>query len=215
LVDTQNVIGAALTASFAASLAPEALTLIAPDPWPEILRVAGAYNCESLLVGFSAVASESTRTDIERLLGEVDANVIVLRTPPNWNWLEVERILVPVRGRGDQSRIRARLLGSLGRSRTLQVSYLGILPEGTSEDMQQKARRGLSQLAQDEAPGQHQIEVVASDDTAAEIIEHANGNDLVVLGARRLGRRRKLLGEIPLSVIQETKCGVMLISQRG
>jgi nucleotide-binding universal stress UspA family protein len=215
LIATQEVLGAALTASFAAALAPEAITIIAHDPWREIARLARTYQCESLLLGLSAVTTDSGRTELERLLPRVDANVIVLKSPPGWDPRSVQRALVPVRGRGDQSLLRARLLGSLGRGRDLEVTYLGILPEGTSETALERARQDLLLLAQDEAPAAHDVQVMASADVAGEIAARASDHDLVVMGTRRLGRRQKLFGETSLRVAQECAGGVLLISRRG
>jgi nucleotide-binding universal stress UspA family protein len=215
LVDTQNIIGAALTASFAASLSPEALTIVASDPWREIARVAGAYHCESLLVGFSAVSEAHADAGLERLLNRVDANIIVLRSPPGWALGQVGKVLVPVRGRGDQSLLRARLLGSIGRGRPLEVTYLGILPDGASAATVARMRQGLAALAEDEAPGPRDIRVVVSGDVTGEILRQAADHDLIVLGTRRLGRRRKIFGETPRRVALESSCGVILISRRG
>jgi amino acid transporter/nucleotide-binding universal stress UspA family protein len=215
LVATQEVLGAALTASFAAALAPEAITIIANDPWHEIDRLARAYQCESLLLGLSVVTTDASHTELERLLPRVDANVIVLKAPPGWDPRSVQRALVPVRGRGDQSLLRARLLGSLGRGRDLEVTYLGILSAGSSETELERARQDLLLLAQDEGPGTHDVQVVASADVAGEITSRVGERDLVVMGTRRLGRRQKLFGETPLRVAQECAGGVLLISRRG
>ena len=215
LVAAQEVLGASLAASFAASLAPEALTIVSAEPWQEITRLAHAYRCESMLLGLSAVTGDALGTGVERLLNTVDANVIVLRAPPGWDPRAVKRVLVPVRGRGDQSLLRARLLGSLGRDRSLEVTYLGILSEDTARDAIDKVRRDISLLARDETPGRREVEVVGSADVAGEILERTSAHDLIVLGTRRLGRRQKIFGATALRVARESGCGVLLISRRG
>ena len=67
LRDTQTVLREAVTASFAAGMAPEALMTIAPQPWPEIVRVSRVPRCESLLLGLSDVNS----VHLEELISSV------------------------------------------------------------------------------------------------------------------------------------------------
>jgi nucleotide-binding universal stress UspA family protein len=45
--------------------------------------------------------------------------------------------------------------------------------------------------------------------------EYAADNDLVILGLQRLGRRRKLLGEIAVNMARDTSCALIMISRRG
>ncbi len=93
LLDTRAVLQEAVTASFAAGLSPEALTTIAPQPWPEIIRVSRVHLCESLLLGLSDVNS----AHLEELISSVACDVVVLHAPPDWQLEAVHRVLVPIR----------------------------------------------------------------------------------------------------------------------
>jgi hypothetical protein len=61
LANAQDVLKEALTASFQAGLAPEALTTIAADPWAEIARIAETHRCESILLGLGPMDAEIQR----------------------------------------------------------------------------------------------------------------------------------------------------------
>ena len=65
------MIKSALTASFVSGLAPEALTTIAPQPWPEIIRVSRSHGCESLMLGLSDLDQPKALTQLENLMGRV------------------------------------------------------------------------------------------------------------------------------------------------
>jgi len=215
LAAAQEVLGAALTTSFANSLAPEALTVVAHEPWREIARVARTYRCESLLVGLSTLDDPSAEAKIEGLMSTVDVDVVVLRATPEWRLSEVRRVLVPMRGRSDQSLTRARLLGSLQRGRDLEVIFLGVLPEKASDLDAYRLTRELSQLAGDEVPFSSETRIVRNDSVAREVAAQAGDCDLVILGLRRLGRRKKVLGETARLVAEHTDCGLIMISRRG
>lgn len=214
LVDAQAVLGEALMASFAGELAPETLITIAAHPWTEIARVSNLYRCESLLLGLGRIDEEILDTPIENLMSDIDCDVVVLRAPPGWQLSTVRRVLVPVGGRRDQSRLRARLLGSLHRTGEREVTYLGVFPEDAGDETCARARRDLRELAHDEAGGAR-VEVVRAADVVAELASHAAESDLVVLGLRRLRRRQKAFGETILRLAAATECPLILISSRG
>lgn len=215
LLDAQAVLREALASSFAAGLSPEALTIIAPRPWSEISRVSRTYRCESLLLGLGNLSDSGIESHIEELTSAVDCNVVILRGPAAWRISEVRRILVPVGGRGYQNEFRARLLASLCRGGSREVTFLQVLPSMADEARCQRVQRALVRLAQDEIPGHYQTSVVRSDDIAEGIIRQTADADLMVLGFQRFHRRRKVLGDIILRVLRGTTCGVIIISRRG
>ncbi len=215
LIYAQQVLGEALTASFAAELRPEALTTVAPRPWQEIVRVARAYACESMLLGLGSLEDQRLGEHLERLMSEVDCDVVLSRIPPGWRLSDARRILVPVGGRREHSHLRARLLGSLCRRYPgLEVVYLGIVPAG-DETAGRKLEREIRELADDERAGRSRVEILHRDDVADAVVERAARAELVVLGMRRLGRRRKTFGDIPVRVARETGSAVLMISRSG
>ncbi len=127
LVDVEAILDQSLFLSLSAGVTPEWLTTVAPDPWPEISRVAGIHRCESILVGLGQLSRQTMSTRVEELINAVQSNVVILRAPEGWNPGAVRSILVPVGGRRDQSVLRARLLASLCRTQQRQVTYLRVL----------------------------------------------------------------------------------------
>jgi APA family basic amino acid/polyamine antiporter len=205
LAAMQAVLGEAVSASFATGLTPEALTTIAAEPWPEIVRVSRIHRCESLLLGLSRINS----SHIETLISEADCDVVVLHAPPGWKLEKVRRVLVPTAGEGGHDKFRARLLGNLCRTGAREVAFLRILPASVAEPRRLEAERRLQRYAQVEVPNNTRALVVRSDD-----VEQAQNCDLVVLGLQRVNRHRKQFGELALAVAQEVNCATVMISRR-
>ncbi len=215
LVAAQMVVREALTASFARELAPEALTTIAAQPWPEIARVARTHRCESLLLGLTDLTAPTLGRHLEELMGAVGCDVVVLRAPKGWRLRDVRRVLVPIAGRGGHDELRARLLGSLHRMAVRDVALMRVVPLSTSARECKRARHELRQIARDEVPGRSQVVLVEGGNPAQEIARYAADSDLVVLGLQRLGRRHKVFGDVALRVARETSCAILMISKRG
>ena len=62
---------------------------------------------------------------------------------------------------------------------------------------------------------QVQVEVVTTEDVPAAIVERAAECDLLLLGLRRLGRRKKDFGPFALRLAEEAETATLLISRRG
>lgn len=215
LTDTQTVLREALTASFSAGLSPEALTTVAPRPWPEIIRVSRAYRCQSLLLGLSNIEEEFSLGNLEELMSSVDSDVVILRAPRGWRLSGAIRILVPIGGRGDHDEVRARLLGSLYRTGPREITFIRVLPEHASTAEFERALKNLKKIANDEVPGTPIVKIVLGNDVSKEITNHAVESDLVILGLQRLARRRKKFGELTLKIARETSCPLIMISRSG
>lgn len=215
LRNAQDVLGHSLAASFSRGLSAEALVTIANEPSIDIARVAAIHHCESLLLGFGKLGEDAIGTTVEDLMGRVDCDVVCLRAPQQWQLSSVNRVLVPLGGKGRHDELRARLLGALRRTAAREIKYLRVLPEDASTDRLTAARRGLNRIAQDEARGGCDIVVEQHGDAAAPIVKEAAASDLVILGLRRASRRQKSLGDLVLRILRETSCAVILISRRG
>jgi nucleotide-binding universal stress UspA family protein len=215
LQDAKEVLGESLYASFGGALAPETLVTVAPDPWPEIVRVARGHHCESMLLGLSRIEDATLESHLEWLVSTVASDVVVLRAPTRFELARARRVLVPIGGRRDHSYLRARLLGSLSRSGERTVTFLRVLPAGTPRPRLLRTQREMESLARDEVPGAHDVLVVEAEDTAAELVRRAGEHDLVVLGIQRQSRSRKVLGSMAVRLARESSCPLLLISRGG
>lgn len=215
LESSQAVVRGALTASFARGLAPEALTTVAADPWSEIARVVRVHRCESLLMGLSSLTEPGLESRLEALMAQVACDVAILRAPSGWLLREVRRVLVPLGGRGEHDELRARLLASIHRLGVRETTLLRVVPSTAVPRDQERAAAELRRVAKDEVAGDARAIVVAEDDVANAVARHAAEADLVVLGLRRIGQRRKVFGDLALRVARETNCGIIMISRRG
>jgi len=217
LIDAQSVLRESLIASFSNGLAPEALTTIAKDPFAEISRVARDYRCASVLLGFSKVVEKIHGGNLEQLLSRLDSDIVILRAQPGWTMRTVKRILVPVAGKGAHDALRSRLLSSLCLNDTFprEIVFLLILPEKASDEIVERERRKLENLARDEVPSQPLIRIERSPQIASTIAGLAEQTDLLVLGLQRFGRHRKLFGQVTFKILQQTTCPTIMISHRG
>jgi len=214
LRNAENVLIEALAASFDIDLVPEALTTIGKDPWAEIVRVSATHGCESLLLGLTDLKEDAGGEHVEYVMNRVDCDVVVQSTPRGWMMQEVKHVLVPVGGGGVQGELLARLLGSICRTGNPDITFLRVVPEATGDGELERVRASLQQLAGDQLPfGRFNIKVEKSDDVAGVIKENASGSDLVILGLRRLGRRKKSIGELALQIARTMDCPLLMISR--
>ncbi|MDA0312306.1 MAG: amino acid permease [Gemmatimonadetes bacterium] len=214
LSGAQSVLGSALSAALRTDLRPEALITINDDPWQEIVRIAERTACESLLLGVGHLDGALMVGPLGKLIEEVDADVVILRAPADWKLEAAQRILVPSRGGREQSPVRARLLGSLGRTGRRDVTFLGVLPEHTDPTMSGKAMKGLRRLANDEVFGHAHAEVILSNDVVGSVVARSVEADLLILGLHPSGRPGGAFGDLMLRIAQATTCPLLMISQR-
>ena len=214
LRDAESILGESLQRSFESALVPETLFTIASDAWPEIARVARVHDCETVLVGLPDLTEVGVEANLERLLGELQADTVIVRAPPRWRMDDARRVLVPIGGRGDHSHLRARLLSSLSRSGDRSLTFLHAVGTATSADERHRVEREMRKLARDEAAGPYEVRVDVTDAPVEAIIEHAAGADLVVLGMGRRERRHRPLGELARAIARSTDVPVVMISRR-
>ena len=215
LVDAQGILGGALSAAIAVDLRPEALITLSDDPWSEITRIARRSRCDAILLGLGELGQSLTAGPLERLIDRVSADIVILRAPTDWDPDAAKRILVPSRGGRAQSPIRARVLGSLTREATREVTFLGVLPERLDQRAVRTSERELKALARDEARGSGTAVVLQREDLVAEVVERSRECDLMILGLRRSGRGRSVFGGPMLQIAEATTCPLLMISQRG
>ena len=212
---SQEVIRELLKTSAKLGVRAEALTTIAQESIPEIVRVARLHRCRSILVGLSKIPEDAEESPLERLLDSINADVFVLRAPNDWDLAKAERILIPVGGRGGHGHLQARLVGSLARESNRRITYLQVVPGDTSTEEIRRLKRSLKSFAEDQFRFKANIEVVTSDDPVSTVAEYAHDFDLVVLGAQRIGQREKVFGSFTRALAICTSCPLIVLSGRG
>jgi len=214
LLNMEAVVREALTASFAAGLAPEALLTVSGDHWGEMARVARIHRCEVLVLGLRSVTEQTADPQFDRLLARVPCDVVILRAPRGWNLAKTKRVLVAIGGRGRHSPLRARLLGNLRRLAPLETTYLCVLPAGAAAEEERRVGRVLRARVEDEMGGEAETVVVRGGDPGAEIARRASECDLLVLGLHDLGRKRRALGDFAARLARETTCPLVILGHR-
>ncbi len=212
----QAMIGKLVHTSANTGVAVETITTVAPEPMPEIARVAELHRCETVLLGLTGFSESGEQgKQLESLLGTLDCNVVLLRAIREWRLADAKKILIPVGGRGGHEHLMALLLGRLLRTTEREVTFLQVLPQSAKPDKTRVARRKLKLLADDSVRSLSNIEIVQSDDALGTIVEQANASDLLILGIQRIGRRKKLFGDFTRQLAAKTKCPIIAMSRRG
>lgn len=214
LRDAGVVLRESLQRSFESDLVPETLFTISGDAWPEISRVARVHDCETVLLGLPDLREPGIEANLEQLLAEFQADVVIIRAPHRWHINEARRVLVPIGGRGEHSHLRARLLSSLSRSGERSMVFLhAVSPAATSDELR-RVEADMRRLARDEAAGPYEVDIEVTDAPGEAIIRRASGADLVVLGMQRRERGSRSLGELARAIAQRTDVPLVLISRR-
>ena len=182
----------------------------ADAPFEEIKRVAKARRCESLLLGLSEDPASPSAQLLEDLINHIECQVAILHARVGFDLDDATDFLVPVGGRGRHHHTRARLLGSLFRSKNRTVTYFAVVPAGSSDSAIRRRKRSLDRFARQEVPVQAKTLVVASDDVVMAITEEAKGHQVVVLGLANLGGRRSF-GKVASRIARETDCATIMV----
>ena len=212
---SQEVLRASLGASVKLGVRVETITTLSPNPMEEIARVARLHRCESVLLGLTEINEEGDDAPLERLLGTLNTDVVVLRTTSNWRLADTETILVPVGGRGGHDYLLARLLGSLSRKQQQSVRFLRVVPTDTTPSELKRIQRDLDRTARENTLSPCEREVLLSDDAVGAIVEAASQCGLLILGVQRIGPRQKLFGGFTRRIARQTDCRLIIISRRG
>jgi nucleotide-binding universal stress UspA family protein len=85
----------------------------------------------------------------------------------------------------------------------------------TSEKERQRAERLWSRLVTDETSANSQVNAVLNDDVASAISDAAEAADMVVFGLNKPDPTRRVFGSLTTRIIQNIKCAIMVIGQRG
>jgi len=213
--DAQKILGGALRAAISVDLRPEALITVAEDPWAEITRVAQRSAADKVVLGVGTLGRSMMAGPLERLIGTVDADVVVIRAPNDWDPDMAHSILIPARGGRAHSPIRARVVGSLCHESARAVTYLGVRPNRTSEEELRRAEAELKILARDEARSAGVAVVARNDNYVEEIVWRAAQCDLMILGLSHADRRKRVFGERVLEIAEATQCPLLMISQHS
>ncbi len=212
LGDAQMILGEALQRGYERGTFAETLFTVAADAWLEIGRVARLHRCETVVLGAPQLTAAGFEDKLEALIGGLAADVVVVRAPRRWRVADVRRVLVPIGGGRDHSRLRARLLASLTRSDECSITFLRIVSPTDSEKQQRRAERELAELARDEAEAEHETVIEVAADIGAAILRHARETDLLVMGIPRGPHR--LLGPLALAVARDGDIPMVLIGDR-
>jgi hypothetical protein len=124
------------------------------------------------------------------------------------------RVLVPVAGRQDHSRLRARLLASLSRSGATSMTFLRTIHPAADPAERRRVERGLKAMARDEAAGPYEVVVEEDEHPRAAILRRVAESDLVVLGMPRGERHRGGIGGLAGMIARQSTVPLVLIGTR-
>ena len=150
---------------------------------------------------------------IDKLISQLNCNVALLSNPKQCQINTLERVLVPISGRGGHDALRARVLGSLIAGGVKEITLLKILPKNSTRQEIQDQEKSLTIRAQDEARGFARTKVVLSNNAIEGIIEEANSHDIILLGMSKLARSQLGLGAMSIKIAAEVACPTLIIGR--
>jgi hypothetical protein len=216
LAGAQHAVTEALSTSLAAGYSPDALISVSPDAWAQIRRVAQFHECESLLLGLGQLPSgkNTLSPELEQLIDDVDCDVAMIRAPPGWALAAAKRVIVPIGGKGEEHKLRARILGALCRAGERDVRFVTVVPGKATDAEVAEAEQRIRRLARGQVVGEPQVDVLRDDEPVAALKRAAASADLVVLGLRNDGGRRKVVSRIALAIARDAPCASLLLSSK-
>jgi amino acid transporter len=214
LLQSQEVMRAAIPEAVRRRSTMGGLTTVSNELWGAIAGMANTYHAETLLLGLSDPSPDTVRLPLERVIDEVESDVVVLGCPEGWGLDAAQRILVLVGGESVHDQLRARVLGGLLRSSPRDVTYLRVVRASTPPDECRRMERALVHTGRDETAARPAAKVVADDDVLGVITAHAEQSDLVIVGTRRT-RRGRAIGDVALRIARATRGGIVLISHHA
>ncbi len=214
--NNQNVLNESLKTSFSEGLYPEVLTTVADNVWKEIKRVSISTHCSSLLLGLTNLSENLDGSELEKLINDVNCDVVVLRAPNEWKFREVKKVLIPVAGNNEHGELLARIIGTLNRIGNPAIEFVQILPEYSTWENCEKARTDIFKTAEDLMQnGNFSVRIIKKDSVVDEIVSHSKEFDLVILGFRKVGKYLKTFGNLTQQIVQNTDTPIILISRSG
>ena len=210
-VPAQDVLMLSLKAALQKDIKPEAMVSVADEIWQEIKRIAHVHQCESLLLGIG----DLDITEIEpmdRLINEVQSDVVLVKAPFGWHLGDSQKVLVTVSGHGENDILRARLLASICSTNTHEITYIRVVPEKTTLKKYDKYVEELMYSAEDESPIKAHLKVIKSDSPLEVIKSEAQKSDVVILGINRVADR-KAISPFAAEIAKVTKGATIIISR--
>ncbi|TVR56844.1 MAG: amino acid permease [Gemmatimonadales bacterium] len=201
-------------------LQTELLLTVAVDPWEEIARIAQEEEVNSVLLGLAQAPGKGEEPEeagtlahpIDRLLQRLPCDVSLLHGGQEFDMDQVRRVLIPLSGRNDHDRLRARVIGALSRKGLQHLAFLHVLPLEAPPQVEARAQAALEAYLRDEAQGAGEAYVARAEDPIAEVVARAEGFDLLVLGITRPRGGRSRMGELLARMVRESPCPVLIIS---
>jgi basic amino acid/polyamine antiporter, APA family len=201
-------------------LKTELLRTLAPDPWAEIVRVAREQQVNSVLLGLAQAPGGGEEPEeagspthpIDSLLQRLPCDVSLLHGGDDFDLDRVRRVLIPLSGRNDHDRLRARVIGALAGKGLERLAFLHVLSPDAPAEAERRARAALQTYLSDEAQGEGELEICRAGDAIAEIVDRASAFDLVVLGITRPRGGYSRMGQLLARMVRESPCPVLIIS---
>ncbi|MEM1030459.1 MAG: amino acid permease [Myxococcota bacterium] len=216
-----SVLDEALRTAWRSGHRPDVLLKSSHDPWSVIPEVAAHQRCDQVVLGLDSLdATGGAR--LTGMLSRLASEVLVVRAPETFRLERIRHVLIPVAGRGDQDRVRARIIGALTRAAPeLTLHFVVVAPphEGSGDDRSAAANTSLpswaKSLGTQLSSTRIETEVIYRDDVIGALIERSHAADLVILGLQSTDDGGRRIGRTSHRIALESRAATLLIGTRA
>ena len=158
------------------------------------------------------VFTHDTEKTVERVAAEQGADAIL--TPGDVD--EIEDVLVPIRGDPNIDNIAA-FVGALMSETDATVTLFHVATDEDEESTGEYLLRGVADRLVEDGVDPDRIDrrQTEDDSPASEILEHAEDHDVLVIGETEPSLRKRILGNVPTTVIEGTEKPVLVVRKPG
>src|SRR5690606_23832278 len=141
--------------------------------------------------------------ELESLIDDIECDVAIMHAPPGWRLATAKRVVVPMGGRGEEHKLRARILGSLCRTAEREFHFVTVVSTKSSEKEREEVHERITRLARSHVPGTPTVDIIEDAGPVAGLCRAIVDADLVVLGLRSDGAPRRVTSRISLAIASE------------
>lgn len=184
LRESQTLINKAQRIAFDLKVPHTYLMKIGRSVAAEIVQVAKENGCQLILLGYKKDEDPLENSVIHRVINRQPCDVAILKCDSE-EVPSFRRILISIGGQEVHDHLKARIVHSLSSKEENEVTFYGVIAEGSATSVIKKTEESLRNTAAKYNMPRARIEVGQHYEVAQAIAAIANQHDFLILGMRK------------------------------